>query len=393
MSETTFKTGDRLEFNAAAYFQAQGFLVRRGVVLSVAAGTADATDIDLLAIRFTVPLSEERVVADCKDRRKPRPFERILWTRGLASFADATQAVVVLPKTGWQAREFAARGKVDVLEAGEIQKYLKSINSAIRPYGDADPKHSERRRHITDKQLARLSLEMRQMLVSGHPLTNLNRLIQIISTVGKQSGSENQILARKYICFDAAVIASVMLVRFAAECKWTPEKDWTAYGRKKLTFGDVSPQKALQLAELALDRRISEGIPAPAYTREILDVIKVLIANPQIAARVPTSLDHYLFGDRRPDLSNDPLYERSLSLSRRVLSALSYAAGIGRTVLEVQSRQKEFYATPQTAAVLESRNDVHRVEAIQPGTSSVEEESDNSRSAGEEPRSHVATKS
>src|SRR6185503_10890361 len=120
MSEITFKTGDRLEFNAAAYFQAQGFVVRRGVMLSVAAGTADATDIDLLAIRFAVPLLEERVVADCKDRRKPRPFERILWTRGLASFADATQAVVVLPKAGWQAREFAARGKVDVLEIGEI---------------------------------------------------------------------------------------------------------------------------------------------------------------------------------------------------------------------------------------------------------------------------------
>ena len=73
MSETNLKVGDRLELSAAAYFQAQGFLVRRGVMLSVAAGTADATDIDLLAIRFTVPLSEERVVADCKDRRKPRP--------------------------------------------------------------------------------------------------------------------------------------------------------------------------------------------------------------------------------------------------------------------------------------------------------------------------------
>ena len=348
MSEPISKRGDRLEFNAAAYFQAQGFLVRRGVVLSVAAGTADATDIDLLAIRLTVPLSEERIIADCKDRRKPKPFERILWTRGLASFADATQAVVVLPRTGWQAREFAARGGVDVLEAVEIERYLRSVNSTIHPYGDADPKHGYGQQRIDDKQLARLSLELRQMLVSGHSLTNLNRIIQIIPTLRPATTEGNLSLFRRYICFDAAVIAAVMLVRFAAESKWTPEKDWTAYARKKLTFGDVSPQKALQLAELALDRRISEGIPAPSYTQEILDVIKVLIATPLIAARVPISLDYYLFGDRQAGLSADPIYERSLSLSRRVLSALSYAARVDRSVWERQSGQKNLsYVEPQ----------------------------------------------
>jgi len=79
------KIGDKLELRGAAYFQAHGYLVRRSVSLAVAAGTADATDIDLLAIRFSVPLAEERLVADCKDRRKPKPFERIygfaVWRR------------------------------------------------------------------------------------------------------------------------------------------------------------------------------------------------------------------------------------------------------------------------------------------------------------------------
>jgi hypothetical protein len=103
----------------------------------------------------------------------------------------------------------------------------------------------------------------------------------------------------------------------------------------------VSPQKALQLAELALDRRISEGIPAPTYTREILDVIKVLIATPQIAARVPVILDFYLFGDRGGILQNDPLYDRSLSLSRRVLSALSYASGVSNSLWNYQTGQRD----------------------------------------------------
>jgi hypothetical protein len=138
-----------------------------------------------------------------------------------------------------------------------------------------------------------------------------------------------------------------MLVRFAAESKWTPEKDWSAYARKKLTFGDVSPQKALQLAELALDRRINEGIPAPAYTGEILEVIKALITSPKVAARVPTSLDYYLFGNSRFDLRAGSVEEHALKLSRRVLSALSYAAGISSSLWQTDVAQKEL-ASPET---------------------------------------------
>lgn len=83
MSASKARKGPGLELQTAAYFQGLGYLVRRGVKLAVAAGSADATDIDVLAIRFSVPLAEERLIADCKDRKKSRPFERILWTRGL----------------------------------------------------------------------------------------------------------------------------------------------------------------------------------------------------------------------------------------------------------------------------------------------------------------------
>lgn len=360
MNQPLSKSGDNLEFRTAAYFQAQGFLVRRGVMLSVAAGTADATDIDLLAIRFGVPLAEERVIADCKDRRKPRPFARILWTRGLASFAKATQAVVVLPKAVWQAREFASQGGVDILETLEIDRFLRSLNSTLTAYGDADPRLAYKRKQNTEKEFARRDLELRQMLVTGHPLTNLNRIIKILSNLGKTTEGGQFSWMRRYVCSDAAVIAGVMLVRFAVESKWTPEKDWTAYARKKLTFGDVSPQKALQLAELALDRRISEGIPSPSYTGEILEVIKTLIMNPKVAARVPTELDHYLFGggasnrrvnsvSSRPD---DRDREDAVRLIRRVLSALSYAAGIPGLVWQPEFEQKElaYQATPGLSA-------------------------------------------
>lgn len=350
MNDSFTKKGDSLELRTAGYFQAQGYLVRRGVMLSVSSQTADATDIDLLALRFTVPLNEERLVADCKDRKRPKPFERILWTRGLASFSNATQAIVVLPKAMWQVREFASEGKIQVLEAFEVDRYLKTASSRYIPFSDADPVVSRLLYQNTDRDLFREDLRLRQMLVFGHPLTNLNRVIKTLQMNGKSAlnVADKHSWMRRYVCFNAAVIAGVMLVRFAVENKWTPEKDWADYARKRLTFGDVSPQKARQLAQLALERNIPETIPAPPYTREIVAVLGTLINNPRVASLLPYALDFYLCGDRLRHLAGvngspriiDAQYEDALRLGKRILSALAYAADLPATFWEVE-RPKE----------------------------------------------------
>jgi len=127
--------GGALETQTAAFFQAHGFVVRRGVKLAVGSGTTEATDIDVLGFRFGVPLAEQRLVVDCKDRRKPKPFERVLWTKGLAAFAQADYAVVVLPRAPWQARDFATRGKVELLDATEIERFLETQGTRAIPFG------------------------------------------------------------------------------------------------------------------------------------------------------------------------------------------------------------------------------------------------------------------
>ena len=345
MSSSQPQKGSSLEVETAAYFQSLGFLVRKGVTLSISAGTADVTDIDVLALRFNLPLSEERLIADCKDRKKPRPFERVLWTRGLASFSHANRSVVVLPRAPWQAREFGSEGGVEVLETSEIRNHLNAQDGPYQPFGEADPvlTHTvELRKHRVPKQdeslakdLARDDLRLRQMLVKGHPLTNLNRIIRTLSTVGGnlKQGTANIDWLKLYICFNAAVVASVMLVRFAAENKWTPEADWSDYARKRLTYGDVPPQKARQLAKLALDRDFFEGLPSPEYTDEIIEVIKELIAQPEVACAVPYALDFQLLGQVLGGEESQvtvlgKLREDADKVNKRILSALTYSASI-----------------------------------------------------------------
>jgi hypothetical protein len=345
-----------LELRTAAYFQAHGYLIRRGVMLSVAAGTAEATDIDLLAIRFGVPLTEERLIADCKDRRKPRPFERILWTLGLASFSHANRSVVVVPRAPWQAREFASQGGVEILGTSDVDTFLQATEAPYRPFGEADPEIAYRfdlcKKHIQDqgRELVREDLKLRQMLAVGHPLTNLNRVIRILSSIGKismQTAGDTAWFAR-YVCFDAAVVASVMLVRFAAESKWTPEIDWADHARKRLTYGDVPPQKARQLARLALDRDFYDGLPTPQYTDEILQVIRSLISQPAVAAITPYALDFQLFGRILGSISNEyvvpvlgRLQEDTLKIGRRILSALAYASELPANVWALDKNSRE----------------------------------------------------
>ena len=351
MSEFRLDSGTGLEFQTAAYFQAHGYLVRRAVKLAIAAGTAEATDIDVLAIRFSIPLSEERLVVDCKARKKPKPFERVLWALGLASFCHADRAVVVLPRTPWQAREFASQGGTEILGIDVIRSYFRDTRNALfHPFSEADPKiarrvdliRSQKKDH--GRQLIREDLRLRQRLVTGHPLANLNTVIRMLSSIGQPSMYEAKDISwlRRYVCFNAAVVAGVMLVRFATESKWMPEKDWTGYATKKLTYGDIPPQKAKELARLALNRDFYNGLPTPNYTDEILQVISLLISQPHLAAIIPYALDFRLFGQTLgniPDGYTVPaLGERqkpALGIGERILSALAYAAGLPASMWDI----------------------------------------------------------
>lgn len=336
--------GARLELLAAAYFQSHGYFVRRGVHLSVAAGTKEATDIDILAIRFTLPLSEERLVADCKERKKPKPFERILWARGLATFAGADRCVVVIPAAPWQAREFGSQADVHLLDRHQIEAHLASEKEYI-PFGPADPEVSDAIGRLVSSSpqdeprtiIKREVLRARQLLVVGNPVTNLNRIIAALSAIGAllpNLKGDAAALARVSL-FDLAPIAAVMLLRFAAESKWTPEKDWASHLTKRLTYGDVSPKKARELTRLAFDKDYASGIPVPPYVDEITQLTRYLIDHQALSAHIPYALDFRLTGivlGRLPPSHKSSVLGSSqsdvLKAAKRLLSVLSYAANV-----------------------------------------------------------------
>lgn len=343
--------GTDREIITAAYFQSYGFLVRQGVKLATAAGASEVTDIDVLALRYSTPLKEERIVIDCKDRKKPKPFERILWTVGLSTFAEANRSVVVLPSVPWQAREFASHVKVEILCVPEMEEHLASVSGTNMSFGQANLNFMEQlnstQKSIWDKDKSLLAedLRIRQMLVRGNPITNINRIVQLLSRLGKANYNKDSAFdwLKRYIVYDAAITAGVMLVRFATESKWTPEDDWADNARKRLIYGDVSPQKANQLAKLALDREHYGSLPKPSYTEEIIHVLRLLISNPRLTSLIPFSLDMQLFGrtmGKLPEKYVAPVlqdsYDEIIKTSKQILSVLSYAAEISSEIWTVE---------------------------------------------------------
>lgn len=345
MTSTGLNKGMSQEILAARYFQAHGYLVRTRVKLSVLADARDVTDIDLVGLRFGIPLAEERLICDCKNRRKPKPFERILWTKGLAQYSDADRSVVVLPQSPLEARQFASSGGIELISTSDLDVAASPIPAGFVPFGEASVGSSQYlSRLIANGDVSRQDLQLRQMLVAGHPITNLNRTIKILSDAGRYVSNRNTPDRSRhvYVCFSSAVLASVMLVRFAAECKWMPEKHWRAYAQSRLTFGDISPRKAQKLAELALLGMPRGSIPKPEYADEVVEMIGLLIANGRSAALLPYYLDMLLFGVRMGSMPADhqsPIIgeaQREIEvIGKQLLSTIAYASRVSPDIWEM----------------------------------------------------------
>lgn len=326
------------ELRSAAFFQAHGYLVRRGLKVSLDNSPLDATDVDVYCIRFSNPCWEETLIVDCKDKKKPKPFERVLWTAGLRQATNATRGVIVLPHPPWQAYSFATKNGLEVLKADSILDFLESKPNHTC-FGSADPElwkiegRTRNQLNESDRDLIRKNVKLQTLLLDGHPLTNFNQIVNILTELGSRraSNSADYKWYYRFVCFNAAVIASVMLLRFVSEIKWLPEKDWTEYAKKKLTYGDMPPKKAVELVKIAYKTQFHDGLPAPSYTDEVFALLEALM-NSSNSIHVPYFLEYDLAGHKlcgsRSNLMDEKLVKAQdlAKLIKRLISVLSYAA-------------------------------------------------------------------
>ncbi|OPG94632.1 hypothetical protein B2I21_30425, partial [Chryseobacterium mucoviscidosis] len=77
----------------------------------------------VLGIQFTLPFNVHRIICDCKNKQKSKPYERIFWAKGLGEFTSASEVYVALPKTSAEIINFALTGGVRVLTNDKVNQF------------------------------------------------------------------------------------------------------------------------------------------------------------------------------------------------------------------------------------------------------------------------------
>ncbi len=105
--------GPSLEELVREYFSKQGFYALRGVKLLFEG--EDVTDVDVWLYGRQSAGVRTRVVVDVKNKRSPKAFERILWTRGLQLALGCDRAIVATTDGSAKVTRFAQQQKVALL--------------------------------------------------------------------------------------------------------------------------------------------------------------------------------------------------------------------------------------------------------------------------------------
>lgn len=323
MSFRQKQNGDHMEYLVAAMFQGEGYFVRRSTSLS---SSIEPTDIDILGIKLTRPFQLHRIICDCKDKARSKPYERIFWTKGLGEFVNATEVYVALPHAKREIIEFAKIGQVRILTQDiteeSCSRLYKSTNSS--PFGLANESFYSKffsrleKYYRKDKDADSLFVRSQSLFLANDPYVALNNALQDL----KLCASKLHTLTKKdelfeiwrFITGNYVVLTSYLLLCICADTVALPKELRNQVITERLTYGNLDPEKvqqflklmnklALELAKAAVPAsnrkdvitHTIDGLPSPYYAKDVAGLVERALENPEIYINLPRYLDYLIF--------------------------------------------------------------------------------------------------
>lgn len=365
--------GQRLEFLVSAVFQGQGYLVRRGIPLRHGVGGEDATDIDVMGVRFTPPFQHHLIICDCKERQRPRAYERVFWAKGVSSFVDASETYVAVPRASLDAIHFARSGQVRLLTQDILQdSYDNLYQEDQKPYGIADqtffaPLQSRLRSALKDQsEAANILDEVKSFYLERDPYVPLNVTIDRLGIAAskmealRESAPELFRLWR-YLSAELTVVVSLLLLRIASDTIGLSKSARADYISTRLTYGNLPPRKAQEVFETAkilATEVVKSLVPSatqqsflpfdigslepPSYAHTVVGLVDRITASPSIYNDLPHVVDFLLFGQALQDrgfLEDEyrhafpgQLQEERLKVARNIFSFVRDVASLDMSV-------------------------------------------------------------
>lgn len=112
--------GELMEEKLRLYFLNSGYYVVRGIKYSFEGN--EITDIDLMLYGRVSILSRERTNVDIKNKKSPKAFERILWTKGVQELLKFDNCVVATMDRKDSVRTFAKKHNITLFDGSFLQK-------------------------------------------------------------------------------------------------------------------------------------------------------------------------------------------------------------------------------------------------------------------------------
>ncbi len=128
-SENLITKGELMEEKLRQYFLDNGYYVVRGVKYKHLG--SDITDIDLFLYARISSLSRERINVDIKNKKTPKAFERIIWTKGLQELLSTDGCVVATSEKKDSIIEYGKKHGVLILDGNFLQKLSYKIEERI----------------------------------------------------------------------------------------------------------------------------------------------------------------------------------------------------------------------------------------------------------------------
>ena len=278
------RKGPRLEEVVRAYFALQGFFALRGVDLRFEGDMV--TDIDVWLYGRPSASIRTRTIVDVKDKRSPKAFERILWTRGMQLALGCDRAVVATTYNNPKVKRFAREQGVALLHKEFLDRLRDRIDTSKRmseeQFVELIVGYEE---HKLDGDWLRTIADVRSAVVSvsGYPAFNkaMTAFRFFSERALTRSQHREQAIRSAYV---SAAIACIALDSALEQSLYEGQKERYRAIADGVTYGD------------SRDLRTQKSI------RAVLDVISSGLENGQVIARqVREEMDN-LFSSVRADI-------------------------------------------------------------------------------------------
>lgn len=295
--------GFDFENKVVEYFRSQGYLAKRGISLTTE-NKQDATDIDVYGTKFIYPFIETTLICDCKNKARPKPFERIFWTKGVAEYVRVNNIYVALPKVQTEVSKFALDININLLSNDAINKFEgEKFSHGLNNINSID----------SNKELKVVYSSIKKLYIYRNPYMMLNVCIGNIKLVSKQIKFCEKDIAKHYklILSELVIIFSLAILRICSKLMSLDEKHREEYLLNKLTYGEMPADKAKSIiagtSKLALEVIKKETgvakynldefdfIRPPEYAYDIIGLISRAIEKPKYYVDLPQNLDYIMF--------------------------------------------------------------------------------------------------